>query len=280
MLSEDPSEKRNPLLPWPGELEPGMIGFVNENGEQVENEAVFPIFKQHHSGEWELIGTGFFISPAGFFVTAKHVMMDVLDEHNRQKYPAVSLVQFLPGGVYIMRGILQFSVHPTADLAIGKPEVATDNRDGSEVRSKFLSLTLDKLAEGDEVSSFAFPRHHAAKKEDVFTIDLRPAFYAGTVQQFCENGRGCAKLITDCYRTNMHVYGGASGGPVMNRVGDEGNVVAINSSSFEGAEDVSYITPIHYLLEMNVPQIAFNHGDAIRDIPVPELIQEGLIRVV
>ena len=46
----------------------------------------FPLLKHNDAGEWRLVGTGFYISSDGLFVTAKHVIDDVF-ENGRQVWP-------------------------------------------------------------------------------------------------------------------------------------------------------------------------------------------------
>jgi hypothetical protein len=40
----------------------------------------FPLLTHDADGRWRLIGTGFYISDGGLFVTARHVVEDVLSE--------------------------------------------------------------------------------------------------------------------------------------------------------------------------------------------------------
>jgi hypothetical protein len=50
-------------------------------------------------------------------------------------------------------------------------------------------------------------------------------------------------------RTSINLHGGASGGPVF----FDGHVFGVASSSFDGAEDVAFVTPASALLEIRVP---------------------------
>lgn len=96
----------------------GTIGFVDGEGRvAVPTTAIFPILKQTIDGNFHLIGTGFFVTDTGIFVTAKHVLMDVMDDSGVQTHP-IFLVQFIEGS-YVMRPILRCASHKLADVSIG-----------------------------------------------------------------------------------------------------------------------------------------------------------------
>jgi hypothetical protein len=64
-----------------------------------------------------LVGTGFFITTNGLFVTARHVLMDdVFDLAGRQRYP-IGLIQFVDPNIYIQRPVLRCAPHRVADVA-------------------------------------------------------------------------------------------------------------------------------------------------------------------
>ena len=82
-------------------------------------------------------------------------------------------------------------------------------------------------------------------------MQLQPTFYDGTLQElFTERGPS-AKLIPPYYQTNIHLHGGSSGGPVFNF---DGEVFGVASCSYDGAEDVAFVTPAAALLEIDVPE--------------------------
>ena len=51
---------------------------------RTQLEPIFPILiKDAQTGKERQLGTGFFIGPTGLFVTAKHVILDALDDEHR-----------------------------------------------------------------------------------------------------------------------------------------------------------------------------------------------------
>ena len=70
-----------------GEAPDGLHGFIDRDGNDAQGtHAIFPILKQIEGRDFKLIGTGFFISSFGLFLSAKHVLRDCFDDSNSEKY--------------------------------------------------------------------------------------------------------------------------------------------------------------------------------------------------
>lgn len=82
------------------------------------NEAVFPIFRTGDDGILHFLATGFFITRLGWFVTAKHVVKDVLDE-NDVAHSGLCIVQFQEGHIFYIRPVIGATCHKLADVAVG-----------------------------------------------------------------------------------------------------------------------------------------------------------------
>jgi hypothetical protein len=67
-----------------GEADLGRFAVIDGTGTPADpTEAIVPILKDIN-GYVQLIGTGFFITNTGLIATAKHVLMDVLDDTGKQ----------------------------------------------------------------------------------------------------------------------------------------------------------------------------------------------------
>jgi hypothetical protein len=78
-----------------GSVPEEKIGALDGEGNRADlTKAIFPILKKDKYGDFYLIGTGFFITDNGIFVTAKHVLLDVIDENGGQTH-SIFLVQYL-----------------------------------------------------------------------------------------------------------------------------------------------------------------------------------------
>ena len=88
------------------------------NGNDADpKHTIFPIIKRDANGSISLIGTGFFIAENGVFLTAKRVLLDVIDRNGVQTHQ-IALVQFM-GGSYVLRPILKCTSHEIADISVG-----------------------------------------------------------------------------------------------------------------------------------------------------------------
>jgi hypothetical protein len=83
-----------------------------------EAAAIFPIFTNYEPDKSKLVGTGFYITRFGHFLTAQHVLMEL---HDKQKNGF--MIHMLDDDISaIVRNITVFSCHPSADVALGALE--------------------------------------------------------------------------------------------------------------------------------------------------------------
>ena len=242
----------------------------NSSGNIIENEqAIFPLISfDSKQAKFKCIGTAFFFNSLGWFVTAKHVLFS----NNSKMFEMIMGVQTLSTGVRVLRLITHLSIHPSADIAIGKLGVARDGK-ALEVPHELaptFSLSFKKLEPNDKVIAFGYPRTTKNIEGTETTFSLLGRWTEGEVKEFLPNGSTLLK--NKCYQTSMYIDTGASGGPVFkNNI-----VVGINSTGWdleEGIEPLSYITPIDLVLELQV------HIDDDRTVPVKYLIDAKHINV-
>ncbi len=79
---------------------------------------IFPIITHDDTGEWKLIGTGFYVSSDGLFVTARHVIDDVL-EGDDQTQPLAILHLYSESGLF---GAQHCLIRPIAQCWLGERE--------------------------------------------------------------------------------------------------------------------------------------------------------------
>jgi hypothetical protein len=182
----------------------------------------------------------------------------------------------LSDGRTLFLPICKFYIHPTADVAFGIPrnEIVND-RTGQAYRSKVLCLTDAAPDTGASISTWAYPLHRLVGDEATGqTLLLQPTFYSGTVQELYSEQGPSAKLIPPYYRTNIHLHGGSSGGPVFNH---EGSVFGVASCSYDGAEDIAFVTPASALLEIEVPERISDEDDQPVSVTLREIAARGMI---
>ena len=235
-----------------GEAEKGSYELADGNRNIVSGiDAIFPILKKIKSSEWELIGTGFFITENGIFVSAKHVFMEAMDRDRKQTYP-IFIVQRLPNNKFIQRNVRYCSTHDVADVGIGVLDQLKFDATGELVKNKIVTLAPVPPDIGETIVTFAYPRHIKTIEDDGFSFLFLPDFYDGKLEEYYPNGRDQVKMPAPCYRTTINIHGGASGGPVF---GPSGHVFGVNSTSFSSATDISFVSRINEILSLRVNDV-------------------------
>jgi hypothetical protein len=232
------------------------------------NEAVFPIFRAGIDGRLHFLATGFFITRLGWFVTAKHVVDDVLNEKG-EAVDGMCIVQFKEGHIFHVRPVIGFTCHDVADVAVGVCAPMSHKVTGEPLFNKVLTLSSKRLQLGWPVWTYAYPGTtvvHSSQQN----IQINPNFYAGSVAEYYENGRDSSMLPAPCYRTTITLHAASSGGPVF---GPGSAVVGVNSSSFNGAEDVSFISRIVDTFTLGVPNVMLPSEEKARRVTIQELIE-------
>jgi V8-like Glu-specific endopeptidase len=209
---------------------------VTKNGQKCcPTNATFPILKQLENDHWQLIGTGFFITNNGVFLTAKHVLRDVLDNSRKQTHPIAAFL-FPTTGIYQIRPILKGFFNAEGDVAAGI--ITNTSHEEKKLENPFYGLSLTPMKVGGKIHTFAYPETIHNGNEIVFHGN----YYAGEVKEYLPEGRDKTMLPNSCYQTTMNIRGGASGGPVFNT---HGVVIGINSTGFENNDSpLSYISSI------------------------------------
>lgn len=204
-------------------------------------ELVFPILRLTNDDQFDAVGTGFFVHPAGGFVTAKHCFYNG-DIYVSGTYYAIHSVG---NGQHLMREIQYFEPHTVGDIGVGMLKGQLKHKHTNEIvlKASFpISLTPPNI--NDDITTLAYPRMRITKNQfGTFPCDK----YAGKIIDYLPNGT--ARLRSECYQTNMEIKSGASGGPVL-----RGNhIIGVNSTSMDipdHEEPISFITPIEFVFDL------------------------------
>lgn len=246
---------------------------VNKDGTICSpDESTFPILKQLENDCWQLIGTGFFITKNGIFLTAKHVLQDVLNA-NKQTHPIVAFL-FPSQGIYQIRPILKGFLNVEGDVAAG----IIQNKDpsGKLLYNPFYGLSCKEMRAGDKIVTCAYPE----TKHSGFDITFRIKFYNGEIQEYLSQGRDNVMLPNPCYHTSINILGGASGGPVFN---SDGHVIGINSTGFSSGDldhsPISFISDIKACFNIILEGINLPCGNYIERCTIEDLYKLGHVVV-
>ncbi len=170
-----------------------------------------------------------------------------------------------PDGTYTMRNVHGFVVHSIIDVGVGFVWPMMHPQTGKPLLTGRLILTAEQQVVGEAIFTYAYPKTivHQDPHPQIF---FYPGYYAGRLEEYHSTGRDPVLLPYPCYRTSITLHGGSSGGPVVN---SRGRVFAINSKSFEGAPDVSFVSRIIDILGLTLPSVSIGNT-----LPAPMLIFE------
>lgn len=209
---------------------------------------IFPILKEMPDGSARLVGTGFFITMLGHFVTAKHVIFDVYDiDNNVQKAP-LHAVHFVKGSSVLVRDITEISYHNVSDIAVGKMDYHVINATGRPLTNHVPTFTTEIPPLGSSVVTYAYPESDADFRRGELSA-FRPSFYSGKMLSHSDEARDRVMVSWPHIETSINVLGGASGGPVFD---ENGRIFGINCVG--GIKDLSYMARVRELLELYVPR--------------------------
>lgn len=188
----------------------------------------FPILTHDVDGRWQLIGTGFYVSSDGLFVTAAHVVEAVLKD-DRQISPLVIMHLWSESGLfgaqsYLLRPITQCWIGETADIVLGVAAQARNYQTGVSLSHWCWPLSWEMPTVGQHAGTYAFPNHSIELTPSGQKIRFQPGLYPGEI---LEIGDFRDRLLVPYPYMNVsfNIHGAASGGPVA--LGD--TVVGVNS---------------------------------------------------
>lgn len=170
--------------------------------------AIFPIFGGSEPGKPKLVGTGFYMTRFGHFLTAQHVLMEL----HKTGTPGFMMHMLDDDKSAIVRNITVFSYHPTADVALG----ALEHPPG--VFNCVPRLTTECPKIGEPIVTIAYDKKTGTRSSDDELL-ISPKYMSGVFEEVHPQGRDAVMLPFPCYRSSISIPGGASGGPVFDSKG-------------------------------------------------------------
>lgn len=212
--------------------------------------AIFPIIRQHLENQThDLVGTGFFVAGNGIFLTARHVFETASADVEGGPY-ALAIIQFDPDGkTYSERPVRMTICSPTADIGIGIAQEMKHNVTGQLLDNPILRLTPRDPDVGERIATYAYPDTVTEPADNKTAFHFNPHFYDGSVVEHFPERRDSALLTWPCFQTDMHIHGGASGGPVFDA---SGAVFGVNTASMEPHTDTSYVSKVSDALDLGI----------------------------
>ena len=207
---------------------------------------VVPIMKRIGRDRLAIIGTGFYISRLGLFMTAAHVLAEIVDESKNQIRTGYICHKASDQAVHLRR-ILAVNTYLKADIAIGQADNFSSRYPDSPLQNMRTKLTGRVPKQGSLVTTYAYPENKVLDFEDPEAVpEIRSDYYDGDfLREVVESDH--PEIPYRHYETSILIKSGASGGPVF----CQGSVIGLNCRGWDfGSEDdaLSYIVPVEFAL--------------------------------
>ena len=184
------------------------------------------------------VGTAFFVSEKGIFITAAHVVREYLEHDTPLR---IMFVGFDPPKLYPVQPD-HIVCHPTLDVAIGIVPVPT------AIDLKRFVLADVEVPAGEAIGMYGFSHTEVLEIPPVagdkpgLGLKFWPAFHQGHIDSYRTDGFGLAR--GPVYVHTAETLGAASGGPVVHFASSM--VCGVTSS---GSEEYGTATDVRAILE-------------------------------
>lgn len=264
-----------------GELDPNSWVFQRDGEEGPLPNPVghtFPLISHREDHSWHVIGTGFYITDNGIFVTARHVIDEVC-VNGRQiaplfiVHPRSETSLFGPTG-WLLRPIMQCWTDGVADIVLGAAATATNNLTGETLVHWTWRISWVVPQIGTSVGTYAFPGQDRIG-EDGKVFVFRADYYAGQLQEAADF-RDKVMLPFPYLQVNFRMHGGTSGGPII----ANGRVIGVNCSEYAptGQEAaLAFGTQIRCLRDAFLDDVIPLGQETTRRMSFNELVRTGSI---
>lgn len=217
-------------------------------------DCVVPIMKEIGKGRLLIVGTGFYISRYGLFMSAHHVMETLIDD-SKTKLGVGYVCHLGEGNAVHLRRILRAGLLHPADLAVGQADNYVNKYPENPLANKRVRLTARVPEPGSRLITYAYPENEVLD----FTVENRTPvvtsdFFEGSFLRNVINSEH-PYMPYPYFETTIALKSGASGGPVFD---SSGKVIGVNCRGwdFAGAEhegdNLSSIVPIRAALDLRV----------------------------
>ena len=237
---------------------------------------IAPIYKVSLGGQASLIGTGFWLTEKGHLATAWHVIADNIGKNGVDEGPIYAMQTYADRRV-VPRVLRKTSQHRTYDLALSET-IGPGGYDADLTWT--FAMTMEQPKVGDFIGTYSFlsvdqkfdGEQYEGIRTDTFRgvlaspdldliYDLKFAtrINRGEVLEIFPKRRDRVMMPFPCFRSDIPIYGGNSGGPVFDK---EGRVCGINCTSYDG-QNIAFHMPLKGILDLRARDIEFVPEDPV-----------------
>lgn len=258
----------------------------SDGAEMKPYHAIFPILLKTAPKQFKAVGTGFYITRYGLFLTAGHVMDEMTDSTGTQLSTAFVL-QWNDSGIY-QRRVRMGGRLVSADIAIGQVDNYSDKQPKRPLINMVPTLTTNIPPVGTDLITYAFPENETLdlRTQGTLTNPLRleASFYQGKILSHV-GAHQRPSIPHIHFETSVEIKSGASGGPVF--FGGNGSIVGINcrgwdfgNQSHSGNDHLSSVIPVSEALPITVPVQSLQLPENSWDLQqIPEELRGGSVSI-
>ena len=212
----------------------------------------FPILKPVSEKKLSVIGTGFYLTRYGMFITAKHAIDDIANW--KEKKIGIGFVCHCPNETEVIFRRIKFATFlDHFDLVICQADNFMDKFPEKPLMNMRPNLSTRIPSPGEKLITFAYPENEVIDFTDNAAVPtIRSDFYEGTLLRYVPVSENPA-IPYPHFETSIKLRSGSSGGPVF----CGGKVIGVNSRGWDFNEDdengdLSYIIPVSHLVSVEV----------------------------
>ena len=209
-------------------------------------DGIVPILKEIPGKKLIVVGTGFYITRYGLFLTACHVLDDMHNDKNELISRGFVVHRGSKSNVHF-RQILCFHRYKNSDLAIGHAENYFRKVPNNPLMNLRGTLTGVLPQVGSTLVTYAYPENRTLDFSDKANLnEIRGNYFTGKLLRYVPVPED---PIMPCgyLETTIEIRSGASGGPVFT---EDGRIIGVNCAGWdfgnikEGEESLSYVVPV------------------------------------
>jgi len=214
---------------------------MDGDGQRVDPRAgAVPIMRELSKGRLQIVGTGFYITRYGLFMSAHHVVATLVDE-GKARLGVGYVCHVNEDRTVHLRRIRRAGFCHQADLAVGQADNYVDQYPQNPLVNMRAPLTARVPEPGSRVVTCAYPENKVLDfTEEGDTPVIASDYFEGKFLTSVVNSEHPC-MPYPYFETTIGLKGGASGGPVFSK----GQVVGVNCRGWEfaGAEHEGHKGP-------------------------------------
>lgn len=156
------------------------------DGKPVEpGSGVVPLMKEVGFRRLKIVGTGFYVTRYGVFLTAGHVLEDFVDRPNREVLKGYVL-HVVGNGTAHLRRIRHITILEPFDLALGQADNYVEKYPDAPLLNLRVPLTLRVPVPGARLVTYAYPENKILDANVTKKLVVQAGYYEGEFSKFVQ----------------------------------------------------------------------------------------------